>query len=64
MKVIYKNIIYFRVSLQKDSKSTKTPKPTFLNTCTKKKKKRKQQLHWTGFTFPGERKLNEVNKDI
>lgn len=39
MKVIYKNIIYFRVSLQKDSKSTKTPKPTFLNTCTKKKKK-------------------------
>lgn len=36
MKVIYKNIIYFRVSLQKDSKSTKTPKPTFLNTCTKK----------------------------
>lgn len=40
MKVIYKNIIYFRVSLQKDSKSTKTPKPTFLNTCTKKKKKK------------------------
>lgn len=55
MKVIYKNIIYFRVSLQKDSKSTKTPKPFSKLTALKNQQQQQQQLHWTGVTFPGER---------